>query len=429
MLIKMIKKTRSTTKVIYFLVFLFTVGSCEKEENLYVSSITINHLPNIVNYFGEKQRLNLEGLEIILKYNNSKEQYIEFDDFSENNIICIPEHEEILTKKTKNVEIIHTTSDTSIELPISINKIKVTDLTIKKLPDKTKYYLGESFEVEGLEIALHFNDGNDETIGVKEFESKNIECSLSDSTILTNPEINFKLTHTETNTEVVLPIEIRNVKDIDNNSYPLSKIGDQIWIAENLRTSKLNDGTPINHVVPDNDKSTWLGLETPAFDWRDGKEYAEESKYGAYYNYYTVETQKLCPNGFHVPSLAEWKILEDFLAANGYSGIEAKAIKSIDNWEPYMGDNALNGSDNFGFNAKPGGALAAGRLFNIDGPNGDAYIYGSHFGKWWTSTKTLDGQARFISLYSEDNTIDICTTIEKTNYTLKSGMNVRCIKD
>jgi hypothetical protein len=70
-------------------------------------------------------------------------------------------------------------------------------------------------------------------------------------------------------------------------------------MAENLRTTKLNDGTQINYVT---DRLTWSKLNTPAFCWDNNNEQVKSKNYGALYNWYTVATQKLCPIGWHVPS-------------------------------------------------------------------------------------------------------------------------------
>lgn len=89
------------------------------------------------------------------------------------------------------------------------------------------------------------------------------------------------------------------VTDIDGNSYKTIKIGNQLWMAENLRATKLNDGTKIPYVP---DKLTWSKLNIPAYCWENNNESDKNKKYGALYNWYTVETGKLCPIGWHVPS-------------------------------------------------------------------------------------------------------------------------------
>jgi hypothetical protein len=89
------------------------------------------------------------------------------------------------------------------------------------------------------------------------------------------------------------------VKDIDGNIYKTVIIGNQIWMAENLRTTRLNDGKQILYVT---DKLAWSQLNIPAYCWDNNIGSENNRQYGALYNWYTVETGRLCPNGWHVPS-------------------------------------------------------------------------------------------------------------------------------
>jgi len=96
------------------------------------------------------------------------------------------------------------------------------------------------------------------------------------------------------------------IKDIDGNIYKTIKIGTQTWMAENLKTTKLNNGTKIP-VEEDNDK--FIALKTAAFCWYDNDADYKKS-FGGLYNWYSVKTGKLCPAGWHVPSDAEWMKME-----------------------------------------------------------------------------------------------------------------------
>ena len=99
------------------------------------------------------------------------------------------------------------------------------------------------------------------------------------------------------------------VLDIDGNIYHTVIIGNQIWLAENLKTTKYNDGTPVSLVT---DNTGWINLSTPGYCWYDN-DITNRETYGALYNWYAVQTGKLCPKGWHVPSDAEWTVLTDFL--------------------------------------------------------------------------------------------------------------------
>ena len=100
------------------------------------------------------------------------------------------------------------------------------------------------------------------------------------------------------------------VMDVDGNVYPTVKIGNQVWMAENLRTTHFNDGTIIPQVT---DNAEWSNLLTPGYCFYNNDSAAYSATYGAFYNWYTVETNNLCPDGWYVPSDEEWKQLEIYL--------------------------------------------------------------------------------------------------------------------
>jgi len=99
------------------------------------------------------------------------------------------------------------------------------------------------------------------------------------------------------------------VKDAEGNLYKTVKIGIQTWMAENLRTSKYNDATAIPLVADD---SAWINDKTGAYCWYNN-DVAFKYPYGALYNWYAVNTGKLCPTDWHVATDAEWSILINYL--------------------------------------------------------------------------------------------------------------------
>ena len=105
------------------------------------------------------------------------------------------------------------------------------------------------------------------------------------------------------------------VEDIDGNVYNTVRIGDQVWTVENLRVTRFNDGTPIPHITDDNQ---WGNLSTPAYCFYDNSS-ANGDKYGALYNWHAVNTGKLAPYGWRVPTYDDWKILRNYLTNNGYN--------------------------------------------------------------------------------------------------------------
>jgi len=100
------------------------------------------------------------------------------------------------------------------------------------------------------------------------------------------------------------------VTDIDGNVYDTRVVNTQTWMTVNLRTLNLNDGTPIPNVT---DPIQWEETIIPCYGWIDNDTLKKNS--GAQYNWYTAETGKICPTGWHVPDKQEWELLgsEDFM--------------------------------------------------------------------------------------------------------------------
>jgi hypothetical protein len=90
-----------------------------------------------------------------------------------------------------------------------------------------------------------------------------------------------------------------SIADVDGNLYKTIQIGTQIWMAENLKTTRFNDGAPIPYVTDDIE---WEKLTTPGYCWYDNDPSSFKDIYGALYNWYAVNTYKLCPIGWHVPT-------------------------------------------------------------------------------------------------------------------------------
>ena len=194
------------------------------------------------------------------------------------------------------------------------------------------------------------------------------------------------------------------ITDADGNVYTSVTIGTQEWMTENLRTSKYSDGTSIPHVT---DGDEWSDLETAAWCHYDNDS-QHDSTYGKLYNWYAVETGKLCPTGWHVPTDAEWDVLEDYLTANGHSEKEGTALKSTSGW-----NSVGNGTDNYGWLGLPGGY----RYYN-----GDFGLIGSR-GYWWSSSQfnTSNAWYRYLS-YANDN-------VYRYFNNKRNGLSVRCLRD
>jgi uncharacterized protein (TIGR02145 family) len=211
-----------------------------------------------------------------------------------------------------------------------------------------------------------------------------------------------------------------NVTDIDGNVYQTIGIGSQIWMAENLKTTKYNDATTIPNVV---DSASWSVLLTPGYCWynNDKNTYAHN---GALYNWYTIETGNLCPDGWHEPSKDDWQQLIDYVAddLDGASSVNY-ALKATSGWDDGQ-DYSENGSNSYGFNANPVFWRSnEAEFWPIDELPADNF--------WWSSTESMDewgffGPAVFI-LSPDDMIVENNNMIH--NFDKEFGLAVRCVKD
>lgn len=193
--------------------------------------------------------------------------------------------------------------------------------------------------------------------------------------------------------------------DIDGNIYHTVQIGTQVWMVENLRVTKFNDGTPIPLVT---DNAAWGASATPAYSWYNNDEATFKNTYGALYNWYAVNKGNLCPAGWHVPTDAEWATLNTFLGGTTLSGGKLKESGTL-HWSS---PNAA-ATNETGFTALPTGSRAYSGQF----------LYNGIEGFYWSATS-----------YSE--TVALGLELEYGNghffkpYAPKlTGMAVRCIKD
>ena len=189
------------------------------------------------------------------------------------------------------------------------------------------------------------------------------------------------------------------VTDIEGNTYKTIKIGNQWWMAENLRTTKFNDGTSIPMVSND---SAWSVLKTPAYCWYANDE-LNKNVYGALYNWFTIQTNKLCPKGWHVPTDEEWTALSKYLGK--MTGSKLKEAGTT-HW-------SVDTLSNSKFNALPGGSRFGLGTF---GGIGDE-------GLFWTATMCKNVYAWCRYLYYNN------AEIGRNNAYKTDGFSVRCVKD
>jgi uncharacterized protein (TIGR02145 family) len=198
--------------------------------------------------------------------------------------------------------------------------------------------------------------------------------------------------------------------DGDNNNYPVVEIGTQVWMEENLKSTKYIDGSSIPYVY---DNLEWYNLITDAYCWYLNDPDSYKNKYGALYNWYAVNKGKLCPIGWHVTTRANWVTLTDYL---GGADIAGGKLKSTIGWD--NGYFFEIGTNETGFTALPGGIRDASY------ENYGVYILMGTDGYWWTSTAYDDYSVWYHSLSNFNSSIYESTSNYKTN-----GYSVRCIKN
>lgn len=212
------------------------------------------------------------------------------------------------------------------------------------------------------------------------------------------------------------------ITDIESNYYNIVTIGNQVWLAKNLRTTTYNNGTPIATGLTN---SQWESLRIGAYAlypysqiYGLSTEYEFREEFGALYNWYAVNTGNLCPTGWRVPSDADWTQLINFIdpdatlmefAGNYYqhSLIAGGKLKAENVWY-----SDCYGTDEFGFSALLGGARDYFGSFSHIGISG----------AWWSSTEYNSINAFYRRMYCGNN-------IESDNYIKGLGFSVRCVRD
>ncbi|MBN1185003.1 MAG: hypothetical protein JXB49_22145 [Bacteroidales bacterium] len=198
------------------------------------------------------------------------------------------------------------------------------------------------------------------------------------------------------------------VTDIDGNVYPVVNIGFQTWMAENLKTTKLNDGTAIALKI---NKQDWTTTNNPAYCYYNNDMAQYKNTYGALYNRIAVNTNKLCPTGWRVPSDDDFKTLSNFLFTN--IGGKLKEVGTT-NW------NAPNAgaTNELGFNALPGGERDASSNSFQDFESIKTYAM------FWCSKSNIFGNTINSYRLSSSNNSFLSTSYGYD----RSGYSVRCIK-
>ena len=205
-------------------------------------------------------------------------------------------------------------------------------------------------------------------------------------------------------------IEKGRVSDIDGNVYSTVTIGTQEWMVENLKTTKYNDGNSIPLVTGNAD---WVALTTPGYCLYDN-EITNKTPYGVLYNWYAVNTGKLCPTGWHVPTDAEWTTLTDYAGGKDVAGGKLKSTRTVPDAHPRWESPNSGATDEYGFSALPGGYRDSNGVFRGLGGGGN----------WWSATEGGAENAWTRSMAYNYRDAGGFYLVYK-----KDGMSVRCVKN
>ena len=192
------------------------------------------------------------------------------------------------------------------------------------------------------------------------------------------------------------------VRDGDGNIYQTVKIGHQVWMASNLKTTKYIDGTPITNIRIGEE---WIKTKSGAYCWymnnSDNKEV-----FGGLYNWYAVAEDKICPRGFHVPRKEEWGALI------GYLGSREAGAKLRVAGDQYWKDSQPQTDNSSGFSALPGGVRHANATFQGEGT----------IARWWAIDPRTPDEGEAVILYNNGSAV-----IHPARKMM--GFSVRCVRD
>jgi uncharacterized protein (TIGR02145 family) len=281
------------------------------------------------------------------------------------------------------------------------------------------------------------SSSNENHIGLGSFKSANAELSMEyttgDRLKYTGISGIYRTVFTDIPTgSETITFNFVACTDADNNNYPVVKIGNQTWMAENLKTAKYRNGELIGTTTPDT-----LDIRDeiePKYQWAYKGNESNVPVYGRLYTWYAaVDTQNVCPVGWHVPSDEEWSTLEIYLENNGYNfkGIPtadtirvrdydiAKSLAATTTWQYFIIYGGVGYTDfsakrnATGFSALPGGEKYSSGSFNFINLHG----------VWWSNTVSsqTDAWVRVMARHHSE--------VFKFSYRKRAAYSIRCIND
>jgi len=267
-----------------------------------------------------------------------------------------------------------------------IDKVNITYVNSSAIPDRKN-----NLKSGSADSVMQYNSGD--TL-LMTFISEEYKTTLSDI-----PEANKTIV-----------CNFYECRDFQNKNYPVVQIGNQVWMAENLMSTEFNDGTAIPKVT---DANEWCQLTSPAYCWYSNDSIAYSLPYGTLYNWYTVNTGKLCPVGWHVPTNEEWSTLINYLGGEDLAGGKLKEAGLVHWVSPNTG-----ATNSVGFSALPGGSR-----YGITKSDRGVFVGIGESSSWWSASVYFDSiQAPVFGTISNMRSMSGGGT---TSFI--SGHNVRCI--
>ena len=214
------------------------------------------------------------------------------------------------------------------------------------------------------------------------------------------------------------PQSTSRIEDVEGNSYGTIRIGDQVWMTENLRVGTYRDGSGILSKLYANYEWAYAGPAFAVYPDRliEGLDTEREvvDAYGLLYNWLAVtDPRGLCPDGYRVPTEADYEELISYLGGEDVAGGKLKSTRTSPVEHPRWEDPNTGATDSYYFHALPGGF----RSFR------GGYDYIGYAGEWWCSTE-LDENFGGIMLIYKDEASAIVTYRDKN-----TGLSVRCIQE
>ena len=200
---------------------------------------------------------------------------------------------------------------------------------------------------------------------------------------------------------------VSEIFDIDSNAYRTIRIGDQVWMVDNLRVSKFRGGAMISEIT---DNGIWSGLnftESPAWCWHNNDD-TKNLPYGKLYNWYATQGDSLCPSRWSIPTEDDWMTLINYLSDSTTAGGKIKEAGTAHWLNPNF-----EASNESGFTALPGSNRSDTGSFGTLGL----------VGFYWSSQEDAANTAwSWFFFYDQ-------ATSNRDIFDKRYGFSVRCIKD